>query len=196
MPGFSISLNGRNVAVVSTQGLNLLSVRIHGDVVGPEFAALDVSGGNYGEGQENVSLTWVAEQALHPGDQVSITLLDAATSSHAGKTIDELYPEDEQPMGPWPSMELAFQQLATMPKVRTGFRFEVVSSQGDAIRSQTAPNDHLFAFSVLWNWLHPERARVSLSSNSLEQVEKREGGHDHTEFMLQCGQSVSLRVNA
>jgi len=195
MPGLAVTLNGSKVAVVSSEGLNILSVRVHGDVVGPEFATLDVSGGLYGEGPNSTNFIWVADRPVAPGDEITVTLLENASTSHRGKTIDELYPEDEQPMGPWPSMELAFEQISNMPKVRSGFRFEVVPPSGDAIRSRTAANDHLFGFSILWNWKRPDRARVSLSSNNLEQIEKRAGGIDHAEFHLEYGQSVSFRVD-
>jgi hypothetical protein len=44
-PGLTITLNGTELVTVSSEGLNILNVRVHGDRIGPEFANLDVSGG-------------------------------------------------------------------------------------------------------------------------------------------------------
>jgi hypothetical protein len=195
MPGLAVSLNGRKLAVVSTEAANILSVRVHGDVIGPEFANVDVSGGLYGEGEKSVHLTWVNEQEIAPGDEIEVVFLESASTSHAGKTIEELYPAEDEPMGPWPPLDIAFREIAKQPKVRDGFRFRVVPPTGEPTECRMGPNDHLFGFSVLWNWTRPERARVSLSSSTLDEVERRAGGTDYANFILQFGQAVKLRVD-
>jgi hypothetical protein len=193
MPGLAVTLNGERLAAVSTDGSNVLSVRVHGDVIGLEFASLDVSGGLYGEG-ESKHLSWVHQRELAPGDEIEIELLDEIETSHPGKTIEELFPDEPEPMGPWQPLEQVFEELSREPKVREGFRFRIEGPSGE-IEATTQPGDHSFGFSVLWNWLHPERVRISLSSNSLEGVAKRAGGTDHANFLLHYGQRVRLRVD-
>ena len=51
-PGLAISLNGTELVTISSDGFNILSVRVFGDRISPEFANLDVSGGLYGEEEE------------------------------------------------------------------------------------------------------------------------------------------------
>ena len=193
MPGLTVALNGERLAAVSTEGSNVLSVRVQGDVVGPEFASLDVSGGLYGQG-ESKHLTWVHERELSPGDEVEVGLLEAVETSHPGKTLEELFPNEPEPVGPWQPLEEVFEELSREPKVRERFSFSIEGPEG-VLTAATGPQDHSFGFSVLWNWLHPERVRVSLHSNTLEGVANRKGGTDHAEFVLHYGQHVKLRVD-
>lgn len=92
-------------------------------------------------------------------------------------------------------MEQLFKDLAQRPKVRERFSFTVTPPAAASICAETLPGDHSFGFSVSWVWLHPERARVSLSSNKLEDIAKREGGLNHTDFRLQYGEQVQFSVN-
>ena len=194
-PGLAITLNGTELVTISSEGLNILSVRVHGDRIGPEFANLDISGGLYGEGEEHKHFIWESERVISPGDKLAVSLLENVTTSIPGKTIEELYPEDQQPHGPWQPMEQLFKDLAQRPKVRERFSFTVTPPAAASICAETLPGDHSFGFSVSWVWLHPERARVSLSSNKLEDIAKREGGLNHTDFRLQYGEQVQFSVN-
>ncbi|WP_263773035.1 hypothetical protein [Propionivibrio soli] len=194
-PALAISLNGTELVTISSDGLNILSVRVFGDRITPDFANLDVSGGLYGEEQDQKHLIWEPDRIISPGDEIAVTLLENATTSRPGKTIEELYPEDEQPHEPWQPIEQVFQDLAQRPIVRERFTFNVKPPSGPSIHAETLPNDHSFGFSVTWVWLHPERARVSLSSNTLEGIAKREGVSTHAEFRLQYGQRVQFHVD-
>src|SRR5258706_15046497 len=122
-------------------------------------------------------------------------LLQTVAMSHPGKTIDEFFPDAKEPMGPWQPLEQMFQELSQKPKVRDRFSFHVVGPEDEVISFTTCAGDHSFGFSILWNWLHPERARVSLSSNSLDSIAKKIGGTDHANFVLSFGQRVKLRVD-
>ena len=194
-PGLAISLNGSELVTISSDGFNILSERVFGDRISPEFAYLDVSGGMYGEEEDQKHLIWEPDRVISAGDEIAVTLLENATTSRPGKTIEELYPEDKEPHGPWQPIEQVFQDLAQRPIVRERFTFTVTPTPSQSICAETLPNDHSFGFSVTWVWLHPERARVSLSSNTLEGIAKRERGSTHAEFRLQYGQRVQFRVD-
>jgi hypothetical protein len=196
MPGLAVSLNGTHLVAVSTEGLNILTVRVHGDVIGPEFSSIDVYGGHYGDEKENKHLIWLDEREIGPGNEVEVEFLKETSTSNPGKTIEELYPDDEAQMRPWQSIEEIFKDLAKKLKVREQFAFRVVPPSGEAINSLTEANDHGFGFSVVWDWTRPDSAGVSLTSNSLESIENRQGGTAHARFRLQFGQSVKLRVDA
>jgi hypothetical protein len=194
-PGLAVALNGTELVTVSAEGLNILNVRVHGDRISPDFANLEVSGGRYGESEEQKHLIWESERVISPGDEIAVTLLENASTSAPGKTIDDLYPEDKEPHGPRQPVEAVFHDLAQQPTVREGFAFSITPPSGSRIRAETQPDDHSFGFSVTWVWLHPDRARVSLSSNTLVGIFKREGGSDHAEFRLHYGQRVNFRVD-
>jgi hypothetical protein len=195
MPGLAVTVNGKEVATVSTEGSNLLTVRVAGDLVSEEFACLDVSGGLCGRGAGGQHLTWVNLIPLSAGDEIAVAFLEHATTSHPGKTIDELFPEHEQPMGPWEPMEKMFEDLAKAPRVRERFNFVLTPSNGEPIRAATVPEDHCFGFSVSWVSQRPDRARVSLSSTSLQDIANQAGGTDHAQFKLKPGEGVTLRVD-
>ncbi len=122
-PGLAISLNGTELVTISSDGLNILSVRVFGDRITPEFANLDVSGGLYGGEGDQKHLIWEPDRVISPCDEIAVTLLENATTSRSGKTIEELYPEDKEPHGPWQPIEQVFQDLAQRPIVRERFTF-------------------------------------------------------------------------
>lgn len=185
-PGLALSLNGTELVTISSGGLNILSVSVFGDRVAPDFASLDVSGGLYGEEKDHKHLIWEPDRIISPGDEIAVTLLGNATTSCPGRTIAELYPEG-QPHGPWQPVEQVFQELAKRPIVRERFTFAITPPSGQSIHAETLPSDHSFGFSVTWVWLDPERARVSLWSNTLEGIAKRQGGG------YACTVSVAIR---
>ena len=194
MPGLTVALNGEAVVAVSTEGRSLVDVRVHGDVISPEFAFIDVSGGTYRDG-ESLYLTWLNQQNLSPGDELDIQFVELVHDSGPGKTIEELFPGEPELMGPCQPLIEAFERLAREPKIREGFRFHLEGPVGE-FAAATQPGEHSFGFSVNWNSFRPERARVSLSSNTLDNIAKRSGGTDHAMFFLNYGQRVRFRVDA
>ena len=194
MAGFLISVNGKRLASVSNEGLNIFTVQVHGDVLGVEFAEIEVYGGHYGEDEKDKHLIWVSDYEISPRDEVEIVFLKDIATSHQGKTIEELHPESERPMGPWQPIEEIFKDLAKQPRLREEFTFELATPDGEIIHSKTGANEFSFHFSAMWRWLKPDEARVSLTSNTLEGIAKREAGSKHASVTLQYGQGVTLRV--
>ena len=50
MPALAVALNDESLATVSSDGLNLVDVRISGDRIGPELGIIRVTGGAYEDG--------------------------------------------------------------------------------------------------------------------------------------------------
>jgi hypothetical protein len=194
-PGLSVRVNGEHLVTVAADGLDMVDVHVHGDVISEEFASLYISGGYHGDDAEHTYLIW-EDRLLEPGAEVEIELLERATTSRPGKTIDELHPEDELPQGPWPTSEMIFEQLAIRPKTRERFEFELEAPDNPKISAVTSAGDHSFGFSVSWTAFHPERARVSLSSTTLENIKSRTNGTYHAEFRIGFNQDVRIRVDA
>jgi hypothetical protein len=194
MPGLRVTVNGKQLASVSNEGLNIITVQINGDVIGEELAVIEMFGGLY-EGKDTDShLIWVSDYEITSDDEVEISFLENIDTSHRGKTIEELHPETGQQMGPWQPMEEIFKDLSTKPKLRDKFSFELIPSHGETIHSSTDPNEYMFHLVAMWKWLKPDEARISLTSNTLDGIEKRENGEEHARFTLQFGQGVKLRV--
>lgn len=194
MSGFVVKINDAELATVSVEDLNILSVQVHGDVIGEELAELQIFGGNYEGKESDTHLIWVSEYEISLNDVIEVIFVKNATTSYPGKTIDELHPESDETIGPWQPIEEMFEYLSNRPKMREKFLFEIVPPSGKAIHAKTENEDYSFNFSVMWKWLHPEKATVWLSSNSLDGIENKENGTQQARFNLQYQQSVKLCI--
>jgi hypothetical protein len=174
MPALRVSVDGVPLAVVNTDGNDVLDIRISGSAIDEEMAALEFSGGSHPEGGESTHLIWINEQRIQPGQRVEVALLSTGVTSPRGQTIEELFPGDTSTTSVdfKPTAEM-LANLRNRPRLREKFAFQIVSSKGDISRHETAPDDHGFAFSLVWNSFHPERARVSLHSYTIDNIESR-----------------------
>lgn len=197
MPAFSVYVDNNLVVTVNCEKLDVMSVRVSGTRVEAEFASLGVSGGAYPDAGESTSLTWVDEIPLEPGQNVRVLFLEAGASSQPGKTIEELFPDEELEKDfDFTPTEQVFEELKAKEKLRGGWSFEYYSPESNKIEARTAPEEHGFGFTVLWNSHRPSRASISLHSYTIESLQRREPGNDHAREHLQFGQSVAIRVGA
>lgn len=196
MPALRVSIDSTPIATVCTDGYDILQVRVHGTRIDEDLATLEVTGGNYPEQGESTYLTWINELPLTAGQIVTVAFLEDSPTSHPGKTIDELF-RDEPPIAQADFQPFAkiCEKLRAQPKLREKFSFRLASSSGNAFAGETTPDEHGFGFTVLWNWLHPERARVSLHSYTIESLEARTQGTYHFEDKIHYGESVQFSVN-
>jgi hypothetical protein len=197
MPALSVAIDGVTLATVSTDGYDVMSVRASGTRIDDDLATLDLSGGSYPEVGESIYLTWINDVPLQTGQVITVTFLEAATSSHAGKTIEELFPDEPLPTQTdfKPTAEM-FSELRTMPVLLERFSFRLASSSGTNFAGETTPDEHGFGFTVLWNSSNPERARVSLHSYTLNNLEARGPMNDHVEEKLYYGDWVQFELVA
>ncbi|MBU9423726.1 hypothetical protein [Burkholderia gladioli] len=195
MPALEIMLDGVTVAAVSTSELTMLAARVSGMLVHEAIASLNVSGGNYSQSGSSTYLTWIADTPLQAGQQIRVLFHQDGQSSHAGKTIDELYP-DEPPVAQTdfvPTAEM-FHELRAMPKVHEKFVIDLSASSGASFHGETTAPEDSFALSILWDSTHPERARVSLHSNSLDNLETKGPLNYLFKADLGFGGFVELRI--
>lgn len=174
MPALQVSVDGRPVATVATEGYNVVSVNVAGTKTDEPFAHLDVSGGIYPDDGPSTYLVWVNELALRPGQVVTVSLLESATSSHSGKTIAELFP-DQTHEEPTPSKAISevVEELRLRPRLHDRYAFVFATSNGTNYAGEAPASAHGFGFSVLWNWLQPERVSTSLHTYTLDDLKER-----------------------
>lgn len=197
MPALNVSVDGATIATVCTAGYDVLNVRAGGTRVDDDLATLDVSGGSYPEDGQSTYLTWICDLPLQPGQVVEVIFLETGSTSHRGKTIEELFP-GETPTEPTdfkPTAEM-FAELRNRPKLHEKYAFQLVSSIGTVFAGETTPDEHGFGFSVVWNSFHPERARVSLHSYTLDGLESHGPMNSHVEERMQYGDSVRFELVA
>jgi len=197
MPALSVTLNGEDLVTVATDGFDVIDVGISGDLLGPQHATLRISGGSHPDGQAFRYLIWENERTLVPGDFVRVVFLAKGTSSRPGKTIEELYPGKEpSPKEPFARVEDVVRELKRRPKAFESLAFEFTDPDGATVRASTSPNEHGYAFTVLWNSHRPERARASAHTYTLDSLITKENGKYHAEVKLAFGQRATFKVLA
>ncbi|WP_208451798.1 hypothetical protein [Burkholderia cepacia] len=195
MPALEIMLDGVTVATVNTGELTMLAARVSGMLIHEAIASLNLSGGNYSQSGSSTYLTWIADTPLQAGQHIRVQLHQHGQSSYPGKTIDELYP-DEPPATQsdfTPTAEM-FQKLHAMPKVREKFVLDLSSSSGKSFRGETMAGEDSFALTILWDCMHPERARASLHSHSLDRLEAKGPLNNLFKDDITFGSYIELRI--
>jgi len=191
MPAFYITIDGNPIATVSTEGNEVLSMSISGTRIEENTAHLNFSGGPQG-----TYLTWIPELPLKEGQVVLVKFLEHGESSCAGKTIDELFPDEEvDPNIDFTPTPEIFAELRSRQRFRNRYSFKLAATD-IVVNDVTRPDDHGFGFHVLWNSFTPERARFSLHSYTLDELESKKPGNYYAEGRLSFGAVVEFVVSA
>jgi len=198
VPTISVSLNGHLLASVATDGYDVLSVHVHGIRTDSEFASVDMSGGSYPEGKESTYLTWINSTLLSPGDSVEVRFTDSRQTSHPGKTIEELFPDDpaDSQRTEFKATPEMFAELRVKPQLRSGYGFCLALPSGTLYEGRTNEAEHGFGFSVVWNSHRPQRANVSLHSYTIDSMEHQQPMRDHAREYIAPGNTVRLQIAA
>ena len=197
MPSISVSLDGEALVCVRTDGYDVMSVNVSGTRVDDEFAELYMSAGSYPDQGESTHLIWLNSMPIRPGQVVEVNLAEGGETSQAGKTIAELFPDEvsRDPIDFKATPEM-FAELRARPSKRSRYLFGIKLSSGTSVSAQTAPDEHGFGFSVLWNSHRPERASVSFHSYTIESMEHQTPMKFHVQEHLHPGQSAVVKVDA
>ena len=165
MSALNILIDGIFIASVCTDQFDLLTVNVSGTRADKNFADVSVSGGRYPDIAEPTHLMWVSELPLNSGQVVSVFLAENGSTSHDGKIIDELFPDQiGRDALEFKSRTEMFSELRLRPLVRDQFVFKYESKNGTDVAVKSLPEEHGFGFSVLWHFSDPHRAKVSLHS--------------------------------
>jgi hypothetical protein len=87
-------------------------------------------------------------------------------------------------------------ELKQRPKAVESLAFEFTGPDDATVRADTAPSEHGYTFTVLWNSHRPERARASAHTYTLDSLITRENGKYHAETKLAFGQRAIFKVLA
>lgn len=196
MPGIAIELNGSHFITIDLAGMNVVDVSVHGALDQAPKAVLDAHGGTYSDGGCG-HLIWVAEQSILPGEALSVKLIAACGITARGRTIQELYPDDE-PVCQTDftiSEEMAI-EIRARPRMHEAFSVEAATSNGQLAAAISNELNTSFTFGVLWDFTRPNQARVRLTTHCLDDVLARKAGTKHLEAVLSLGDSASFSLNS
>ena len=194
MPRTSIHVNGIRIATIDLTGMQVVDVSVTGALVREKKATLDAMGGNYADG-ENGFLIWINEHALLPGDLLSISFNEHCDISDQGKTMEELFP-DEEPCTRSDfriSDEMAA-EIRARPRLHDIFIVQAQTSSSQPIRATSDELNTDFSFRFLWDSTRPDEARVRLATYCLDDVLARTGGNQHLKTTLSLAESASFSL--
>lgn len=196
MPCLSVALDGTRVAIISLAGMDVVDVSVHGALDGKPKATLHAMGVNTSAGGSG-SLIWLPEQALLAGQVVRVTLLEACEQPDRGRTMEELFPDDEPcTQTDFTIDEAMAAQLRARPQLHQAFAVQASTSQGQQAAAVSDPRNTSFTFGVVWDFTGPDQARVRLTTHCLDDVLARRAGSSHLEAMLALGDSASFVLTA
>lgn len=195
MPALVVSIDGCVFASVCCDDYDIVSVRVSGTLVDERFATLDMSGGLYPNEGNSTYLVWVDEKVLSPLQVVSVALLEDEITSQQGKTIEELFP-DEEPMQKveFQVTDGMFQELREKPLQRDGYELHLKSATGATCFGCTTSEEHGFGFTVLWHSQRYDKASLSLHSYTIDSMEHQTPMRNHFSEFLHLGQMASVSV--
>lgn len=196
MPALFVSVDGQHLATVAVDDNAMIALHLYGNRSHENFAVLDMHGGRYGEGQPQCHLIWIAEWKLGPGQVVVVAFVADAPTSHKGKTIAELYPDEPQAeKTDFTITDSAFEALSARPLLRDGYAFTLASSAGAEVSGRTEGDEVSFGLSVTWTAQHrPDSARYSLGTSTLKDVRAPLPARSHALGCLQIGDSLRFEV--
>lgn len=196
MPALSVSVDGKELATVANSDVTMLNASLSGQRWDHEPAILRMDGGNYDAQDSQPYRIWINEVPIAPGQLVTVSCVAERPTSHAGKTIAQLFPEEppceQTDFTPTTAM---LEELRSRPMLRDGYVFKLTTSHGVEYSGHTQPGEYGFTLRVMWTSLHrPECARFSVSTNTVEQMQSRTPGREHVKGELFLGQSLRFQV--
>ena len=111
---------------------------------------MDMHGGRYPRGDSSTFLTWIHCHPLASGDYVALRFEAHGKGTLAGKTIQELFP-DEPPctVTDFEPTAAELAERAARPYLRPGYLLELTEGlDGSPQRFATTPEDE----TIVWHW--------------------------------------------
>ena len=196
MPHIAVDVNNIRITTIDLTSMRVINASVRGALDLPLKAAVDAMGGNYDEGSCG-HLTWLMDHPLQPGDIVHVHLNQDDAEGDAGKTFEELFPDEP------PSTQTDFSISDTMaaeirarPRLHAAFEVQASTSAGQQATATSDERNTDFRFSVLWDHFQPDQARVHLATYCLDHVLARMAGTTHLQTTIRAGESATFSLVA
>lgn len=196
MPHVAVDVNNIRITTIDLTSMRVIDASVRGALDLPLKAAVDAMGGNYDEGSCG-HLTWLMDHPLQPGDIVHVHLNQDDAEGDAGKTFEELFPDEP------PSTQTDFSISDTMaaeirarPRLHAAFEVQASTSAGQQATATSDERNTDFRFSVLWDHFQPDQARVHLATYCLDHVLARMAGTTHLQTTIRAGESATFSLVA
>lgn len=181
--------------MIDLTGMDMVDVSVHGALDSTQKATLEAWGGNYAVGGSG-HLIWIAERALLPSEVLTVKLsdkYDKCDIADQGKTIAELYPDDEPcTISDFSIDDQRAAEIRARPRLHEDFIVQAETSSAKQVTAASDERNTDFTFNILWHNLWPTQARVRLATYCLTDVLARTAGTEHLQTMLCSNDSASF----
>ena len=192
MAGILIQLDNVDVATINLSKMNVVDISAYGALDKNPKASFSASGGNYAEG-ECGHLIWICDHLLLPGEVLSVKLIETCEISNQGKTVQELFPNDERSIKTDFSINMErAAEIRALPRLHDEFTVQIGTSKGERVLAMSNEHNTNFCFGVLWDFTRPAKARVRLTTNCLDDVLASRTGTTHLDATLSFGDTASF----
>ena len=195
MPAIKVLRNGIELALVNVDQFDVVVVNLHGMVTENAFSFLDLTGGVYSKGVLSRHLIWLDSVEIQIDDLIEVHFVDSISMDTRGFTIDELYDNQDDRQGEEEATREAYNYLAEIPRVRTGYKIIVETSTGTINRFETDESDWSYHCSVMWQFLRPDTMKLSLSFNDLESIRTQQNSRKYIRQTIYQNNYITVRFD-
>ena len=196
MPALQVSIDGKIIATISANGLDLVAAKVTGSRLGDQLAHLVVNAVTPPEEGESTCLTWSDRAVLQLGEKITFSLIAEGSTHPTGKTSAELFPASKPEGRDVPTLDAKLRaELRAQPTRWRSVSYHISFSERTA-SGTTKPDDYGFCFMVNWICMsHLARPRVSFRTYTLDELEANTM-RSLFEAKLEIGQHVEFALDA
>lgn len=198
MPTVDLHLDQQLIASVASAGYSMINLHIYGSPKQEQFATADLFAAHFPEEGKARTHFFIGQQLVSAGQPVCISFTEHGACSHAGKTLEELYPDE--PAVPedydFSLSQAEMEAYQAQPDLRSPYRLTVSSPSGETLSISTASTDG-FTLSAQWlqDW-HPESLKISLRGYRRVGNEADSERVDYFQTRLKTGESLHLVIDS
>lgn len=198
MPYLQVQADGKVLAGVVTDDLEILSVHVEGSTFVDSYASLSLSGGIY-SGKSSDHRTWLSGIDVQVGQIVEISLLPEGIPVGTWRP-----PLPSPPPGAnrtttyicCPTAEDESEDDEPLPRLRDGHTVRLRSASSETTTLTTCVHEQGFTLDVRWIYTRPTSADVTLGTYILENTDQFGRGRTLVKNCMTVGSSIRLEFVA
>lgn len=197
MPALQVSIDGKIIATISANGLDLVAAEVSGSRFGAQLGDLVIRGVTPPEKGGSTCFTWSDREVLQLGEKITFSLIPAGNTHPTGKTSAELFPDSQPEARDVPTLDAQLcAELRAEPTRWRSLSYHISCSER-TVSGTTELDDHGFCFMLNWICMSPlARPRVSFRTYTLDDLLEGKAKRSLFETKLDVGQHVEFALDA
>lgn len=193
MPALSFEIDGKPLGTLACDGTEVIGLHLNGTRVEEVFSTLHL-----GATSSEPYLVYLPDVELGEGQTLLMRFLAEGSTDLVGRTIDELFPDEPDDLGPDPDWKAlaaeSVREARNLPRLRPGYRVWMRAGRNAPFELLSAPDDHGFALDAHWDRWRPDRLALRFSTWTLEHDDPAQSHRTHVDTTLALGDAVEIRI--